>query len=77
MARIKDFADLQKAKHNVLGAPEVPIGRYSLQILERASTFLGAGLRSRVKAKVVSHELNVKQVLVEVRVGGAGRVPDL
>ncbi len=71
ISAIKAFADLPNAKHIVLGAAEVPIGHYSLQILERASTSLGADFRSRVEAKVVSHELNVKQVLVKVRMGEA------
>jgi molybdate transport system substrate-binding protein len=56
----------------VIGTPEVPIGRYTLQILDRASvTPVGADFRSRVEARVVSRELNVRQVLAKVSLGEA------
>jgi molybdate transport system substrate-binding protein len=55
----------------VLGVPEVPIGRYTLQILDKASKTLGADFRSRVEAHVVSRELNVRQVLSKVALGEA------
>jgi molybdate transport system substrate-binding protein len=70
-ATIRGLRDLPAATRIVLGAPEVPIGRYSLQILERASATLGADFRSRVEAKVVSRELNVRQVLAKVSLGEA------
>lgn len=68
---IRGLADLPGAARIVLGAPEVPIGRYALQILDRASASLGADFRARVEAKVVSRELNVRQVLTKVRLGEA------
>jgi molybdate transport system substrate-binding protein len=67
------LADLPGLERIVLGSPEVPIGRYAQQILDRASTSaaLGADFRARVEAKVVSRELNVRQVLAKVSLGEA------
>jgi molybdate transport system substrate-binding protein len=65
------LADLPKAERIVVGVPEVPIGRYTLQILDRAATSLGPDFRARVEAKVVSRELNVRQVLAKVALGEA------
>jgi molybdate transport system substrate-binding protein len=68
---LKAFADLPKAKKTVFGVPEVPIGRYTLQILDNAKGSLGANFRERVEAHVVSRELNVKQVLSKLALGEA------
>lgn len=68
---IRGLADLPAASRIVLGAPEVPIGRYTLAILDRAAASLGADFRARVEARVVSRELNVRQVLAKVRLGEA------
>ncbi|XXT21741.1 molybdate ABC transporter substrate-binding protein [Sorangium sp. So ce429] len=68
---IRGLADLPAAARIVIGAPEVPIGRYTLEILDRASGSLGADFRARVEARVVSRELNVRQVLAKVRLGEA------
>jgi len=70
-AKLRSLSDLPKAERVVIGTPEVPIGRYALQILDRATPRLGADFRARVEAKVVSHELSVKQVLTKVRLGEA------
>ena len=61
------FKDLPKAKRLVIGAPEVPIGRYTVQILDKA----GADFRDQVMARVASKELNVRQVLAKVALGEA------
>ena len=68
---LRTFADLPNAERIVLGAPDVPIGRYALAVLDAASHTLGADFRARVEARVVSHELNVKQVLAKVALGEA------
>lgn len=68
---LRSLADLPKATRIVIGTPEVPIGRYTLQILDRAQAALGADFRARVEAKVVSRELNVRQVLTKVSLGEA------
>lgn len=65
------LADLPNASRIVLGVPEVPIGRYALQIFDKASKTLGGDFRSRVEARVVSRELNVRQVLSKVALGEA------
>lgn len=70
-ALVPDFASLANASRIVLGAPEVPIGRYAVQILARASESLGANFNARVSGQVVSYELNVRQVLAKVALGEA------
>ncbi|MCC7382698.1 MAG: molybdate ABC transporter substrate-binding protein [Deltaproteobacteria bacterium] len=70
-ARLRTLADLPSADRVVIGAPEVPVGRYALEILDRAGSSLGADFRSRVEAKVVSRELNARQVLAKVSLGEA------
>jgi molybdate transport system substrate-binding protein len=64
-ARIRSVADLARGGRIVLGAPEVPIGRYSEQVLEKA------GLREEVLKHVVSRELNVRQVAAKIALGEA------
>jgi molybdate transport system substrate-binding protein len=65
------FEDLPAAGRIVVGLPDVPVGRYTLQILDQASTSLGRDFRARVEARVVSRELNVRQVLAKVALGEA------
>ncbi|HVZ74360.1 MAG TPA: molybdate ABC transporter substrate-binding protein [Polyangia bacterium] len=68
---IVSLADLPKAERIVVGAPEVPIGVYTKQILDKATRKLGAAFGAGVEAKVASRELNVKQVLAKVVLGEA------
>lgn len=68
---IKTFADLPRAERIVIGTPEVPIGAYTQQILQKAAAKLGADFPARVQAKVASRELNVRQVLAKVALGEA------
>jgi molybdate transport system substrate-binding protein len=70
-ASITTFADLPRAERIVLGAPEVPVGAYSQQILQKAAVRLGPDFSKRVVARVVSRELNVRQVLAKVVLGEA------
>jgi molybdate transport system substrate-binding protein len=70
-ATVRTFADLPAASRIVIGVPAVPIGRYTVQILDRASTTLGADFRAKVEAKVVSKELNVRQIVAKVGLGEA------
>ena len=70
-SHVRAIGDLPSAERIVLGAREVPIGRYSEQVLDRASATLGADFRQRVEARVVSRELNVRQVLARVSLGEA------
>jgi molybdate transport system substrate-binding protein len=68
---VTTLAELPRAERIVLGAPEVPIGRYTLQILDRAEVEFGAGFREKVERRVVSKELNVRQVHAKVTLGEA------
>jgi molybdate transport system substrate-binding protein len=68
---LRSFADLPKAQRIVVGTPEVPIGRYTAQILEQAGQRFGAKFRMAVEARIVSRELNVRQVLAKVTLGEA------
>jgi molybdate transport system substrate-binding protein len=68
---IKTLADLPRAERIVVGVPAVPIGAYTVQILRKAAAKLGADFPARVEAKVVSRELNVRQVLGKVILGEA------
>lgn len=62
-AGLRVFKDLPRARRIVLGATEVPIGAYSDRILAAAHLDLGG--------RVVSRELNVRQVLAKVELGEA------
>lgn len=66
-AGLRSFDDLPKARRIVLGAPEVPVGAYAQQALESR----GAAFRRAVEERVVSRELNVRQVLAKVALGEA------
>jgi len=68
---MKSFADLPRAERIVFGTAEVPIGSYTLQILQKAAARYGADFPQRVEAKVASRELNVRQILAKVVLGEA------
>lgn len=68
---VKGLADLPRLDRLVVGTPEVPIGRYTAQILGNAAPSLGADFRARFEQKVVSRELDVRQVLNKVALGEA------
>ena len=66
-AKLRSFDDLPRAERIVLAAPEVPAGTYALQALrDKGPEFLRA-----VEERVVSRELNVRQVLAKVTFGEA------
>ena len=69
--KVGELKDLATVKRLVIGAPEVPIGKYTLEILDKAKTQYGVDFPSRVQARVVSRELNVRQVLTKVTLGEA------
>jgi len=68
---MKSFADLPRAERIVIGTADVPIGSYTLQILQKAAAKYGADFPRRVEAKVASRELNVRQILAKVVLGEA------
>jgi molybdate transport system substrate-binding protein len=69
--KVTGLADLPRLDRLVVGTPEVPIGRYTLQILGNAALSLGADFGARFDQKVVSRELDVRQVLNKVALGEA------
>jgi molybdate transport system substrate-binding protein len=70
-AAIHSLADLHRARRLVVGAPEVPIGAYTVRILEAASRRYGPAFRAQVEERIASRELNVRQVLAKVSLGEA------
>src|SRR2546427_9048973 len=70
-AGLGGLQDLPRARRIVVGVPEVPIGAYTLRILDAASKRYGSDFRAKVEAAVVSRELNVRQVLAKVTLGEA------
>lgn len=70
-AGIHALTDLPRTKRLVVGAPEVPIGGYTVKILEAVAKKHGPGLRAKIEAAIVSRELNVRQVLAKVTLGEA------
>lgn len=65
-AGLSGYADLPRAQRIVVGAPAVPIGRYTRAQLARDPAFAAA-----VNSRVVSHEHNVRLVRAKVAVGAA------
>jgi molybdate transport system substrate-binding protein len=70
-AKISGLEDLPRAQRIVVGVPEVPIGAYTLRILDAASKRYGDDFRKKVEAHVVSREMNVRQALTKVTLGEA------
>lgn len=70
-ATVTTLADLPKVGRIVVGAPAVPVGSYTQQFLSKAAAKLGADFARRVEARIVSRELNVRQVLAKVLLGEA------
>ncbi|MEQ8892245.1 MAG: molybdate ABC transporter substrate-binding protein [Sandaracinaceae bacterium] len=68
---VRDLETLDRAERLVIGTPEAPIGAYTDAIFARAERRYGAAWRRRVDAKVVSRELDVRQVLTKVPLGEA------
>jgi molybdate transport system substrate-binding protein len=66
------LADLAKPGLKVvLAAKEVPVGNYSLQVLDKLDAALGTGFKDKALANVVSYENDVKQVMTKVQLGEA------
>ena len=70
-ANVQSFADLPRAKRLVVGSMEVPVGKYTQTLLERAGTTLGPQFRAEVESHIVSREANVRLVLAKVELGEA------
>lgn len=65
---VQRLQDLPQAQRIVIGAPDVPIGRYTRQMLARAAA-AWPGFEEQVMARVASQELNVRQILAKISLG--------
>ena len=71
-AGLTQAADLSKSGLRlVLAAEEVPVGAYSLQVLDKLDQALGGRYKDKVLDNVVSYENDVKQVVAKVQLGEA------
>ena len=71
-ARLRGLPDLARAGLKLdLAAPDVPVGSYARQALEKMNETFGGGFEARVLANVVSEEDNVNQVVTKVQLGEA------
>lgn len=69
-AKLKTLNDLAKPGLKILlAAKEVPVGNYSLQVLDKLDKAFGNGYKDKVLANVVSYENDVKQVVTKVQLG--------
>ena len=69
---VSSLADLAKPGLKLaLAGPQVPVGRYSREVLQAAQPDYGTDFAARVLGNLVSEETSVKQVLVKVRLGEA------
>ncbi|MCB9522531.1 MAG: molybdate ABC transporter substrate-binding protein [Myxococcales bacterium] len=66
-AGLRRFEDLPRARRIVLGAPQVPAGRYADEALRK----VGLPFAEQVQARVVSRETNVRLVRAKVALGEA------
>jgi molybdate transport system substrate-binding protein len=70
-AGLRQFAHQPRARRLVVGATEVPIGAYTAMALTKAAITLGSKFSADVEARIVSRELNVKQIVAKVTLGEA------
>ena len=68
---VATFTDLSTVTKLVVGAPDVPIGRYTDKILVNVGQQMDPELSKLIQSKIVSRELNVRQVLAKVSLGEA------
>lgn len=68
-AKIREFADLPKARRIAMGVDDLPIGRYAAKVLDEAAKAWGSEFKAQVEQRVVSRELTVKHVLAKVALG--------
>lgn len=73
-AKVSAIGDLARPGVKILlASPDVPVGAYAIQFLEKTSqaNAFGADFKTRVLANVVSYEASAKGVLVKVGLGEA------
>jgi molybdate transport system substrate-binding protein len=70
-AGIRTLRDLPRARRIVVGDASVPVGAYTVRVLDAAAARYGSGFLEAVQARIASRELNVRQVLAKVSLGEA------
>ena len=70
-AEVKSFADLPQVERLVIGTENVPVGRYTRDVLGLAGQRFGANFESQVMGRVVSEESNVRLARAKVELGEA------
>ena len=70
-ADIKDLSQLSRAERIVIGMPDVPIGRYTRELLQRATASYGVHFAEQVMDRVVSEETNVRMIRSRILLGEA------
>ena len=70
-AGIERFDGLGKATRIVIGSDNVPVGIYTRQVLQHASSELGNELVARVQSRIVSEESNARLVRAKIEMGEA------
>ena len=70
-AGIESLEDLPEASRVVLGTRNVPVGRYTRDVLRLAAPMLGEGFEATVLSRVVSEETNVRLARAKVELGEA------
>jgi molybdate transport system substrate-binding protein len=68
---VTSLEDLRNARRLVIGTEYVPVGRYTREVLRRASRAFGAAFEGEVLGRVVSEENNVRLVRAKVELGEA------
>jgi molybdate transport system substrate-binding protein len=68
---IHSLHDLPQVASLLLGAPQVPVGRYGLQLIRAADRMWGKQFESRTLEKVVSEELNARFLRHKIQKGQA------
>lgn len=66
--RVEELASVERL---VVGAPTVPVGRYTESVLERIGDAHGEALEASLRARVVSREASVRLVRAKVAMGEA------
>ena len=70
-AGLTDFSQLPGAARVVVGAEAVPIGQYTVALLDNAAATYGAGFAGAVRQRVVSEERSVRLARARVLLGEA------
>lgn len=63
---VASLEELLKVHRLVIGVPEVPVGRYTLQLLANFEEEFGEAYRRDLEERILSREFNVRQVLMKV-----------